>query len=198
MENNTMDYLNYKEIVRTLPKPEPYQIDNFIEMVSMDHSWYKHLSIRRDTPFVFVLNPNAGRKLLNVKRNDLNRELDCFEFDVDERNRYQERFSHWQYFTKEYTVTNMPNLHGDNRESGNFIGLRIVNDLGIAMSIPKEVIKRGTFLMSRYLHGLMYEQGDNYFDDPTLPNISWTKKHDDLINELRVHLLTLTDLIYQK
>ena len=52
----------YLDIVKQLTRPTPLQTNNFLEMVSMDHSWYKHLSPEIPSVFVFYIDPNAGRK----------------------------------------------------------------------------------------------------------------------------------------
>lgn len=52
---------SYLDIIGQLPIPTAEQTRNFAEYVAGAHSWYKHLPVYPPAPFVFYLDPNAGR-----------------------------------------------------------------------------------------------------------------------------------------
>lgn len=49
-----MNYFDYKKYVTRINRPTNEQINNFIEFVGGDHSWYKHLPENRDAEFIFI------------------------------------------------------------------------------------------------------------------------------------------------
>jgi hypothetical protein len=53
--------LQYREIVKDLPRPSKAQIENFVLAVSEDHSWYKHLPlVPPGVPWWFFVDPWSG------------------------------------------------------------------------------------------------------------------------------------------
>jgi hypothetical protein len=61
----------YLQIARQLPRPTEEQIERFAVFVSTAHSWYKHLPlVPPGVPFLFYLDPNAGRSILSTPTGD--------------------------------------------------------------------------------------------------------------------------------
>ena len=96
--------------------------------VASDHSWYKE-GFKRTTPFVFYLDPNAGRKIKKVKLNPFRKAYRFIPLPEDKEARYY-RSAHgfWNYHTAEYTVNYLPAADGLVRDSRPFIGLNIMDD----------------------------------------------------------------------
>ncbi len=128
---------SYLDIIRRYPLPTAEQTRNFAEYVAHAHSWYKHLPVYPPVPFVFYLDPNAGRATLMSKSGKLG-----FEDIVDESSRfhytwqltetYRSRLGYWNYFAPYGTYFLVP--HGraviDTRQSGQAEG-------GPAIFVPK-------------------------------------------------------------
>ena len=97
-----MDKSSYIDLVKKLPKPTSEQIDNFIEMFTSDHSWYKKLPKDRIHDFLFYINPNAGRTRQNIRKFDLSN--GCYYFDFMDINNdfnasiYQNNYGYLTYF----------------------------------------------------------------------------------------------------
>ena len=64
---------SYRAIVRSLPQPSFEQTIRFAWFVSAARSWYKHLPEKRTVPFVFFLDPNAGRNLILTRTGERER-----------------------------------------------------------------------------------------------------------------------------
>lgn len=180
-----MEYQAYKELIKTLPKPTISQIDNFIDYVARDHSWYKHLTQEREEPFVFYFDPNAGKRLISVDETSKENKDHIFHFDNNPPFVYQRNYGFWQYYATKYTVNYIPNNDGSVRDSRPYIGLNIVDENGILTKLPPYVIERSTFMMSSYLHKSVFEWVGPAFE-----------LHTELINELRDHLISISDMIY--
>jgi hypothetical protein len=58
-----MELLEYQKIIEKFSAPTIGQTEDFIDFVANDHSWYKHLPEGRLEPFIFYLDPNAGKQL---------------------------------------------------------------------------------------------------------------------------------------
>jgi hypothetical protein len=108
---------------------------------------------------------------------------------------YQTAYGTWQYYTNRYTVNFIPNSDGSIRDSRPFVGLKIINIEGEAKQIPEEVINQGKFMMSRFLHKRAFENAHDYSDEN---GISFAEKHKILINELKQHLFTFINFIYNE
>jgi hypothetical protein len=92
----------YIREVAALPTPTAQQTRNFAEFVTSAHSWYKHLRISRASPFVFFLDPNAGRSLVHLSETEVqfvdNGETDSgLHYTWQTTKSYRERFGCWNY-----------------------------------------------------------------------------------------------------
>ena len=163
----------YLDIVKALPKPTPRQTDNFIKFVSSHHSWYKHLGFENETPFVFYLDPNAGRTLKNNKssiKNPFQSHFIPLEEDKEAKS-HQLRYGCWNYY---FAIDSQP-----------FVGLNIIDDSGIKVPIPGELIQKFTIGLTGYLHYRVPDAGGIY-----------AINHHKLINEIHLHLDNVLSLIY--
>jgi hypothetical protein len=92
----------YAEVVKQLPMPTQEQIREFAEFVPGAHSWYKHLDIDPPSPFVFYLDPNAGRAMVHVSDDvvtfvDNTGESEKFHYTWQTTEAYRRRFGFWNY-----------------------------------------------------------------------------------------------------
>lgn len=147
---------NYRELIAPLPIPTTEQTENFAAYVVGAHSWYKHLPCAPPgAPFVFFLDPNAGRELVHTAtgRVEYRDRVDGqvqFHYTWMLTTEYHARFGHWQYATD----------HGT-KFAVELAGSTLVLDSGFAeiagmdgASIPvsPEVVAAGTMLMTAHVH----------------------------------------------
>ena len=154
------------------------EIEKFIQMVSDDHSWYKHLSFKREDPFVFYLETgyhDHNSAIVPHKRG---------------------AYGNLNYYTENYTGNFIPNEEGKIKDRRLIIGLSIVDHTGFIVPLPKEAVELGTFMMSRYLHGRAFKNGHTYFDADE-PKISYAQKHEEIITDLRSHLIHMVDVLFE-
>lgn len=59
-----MDADAYLKLVSRLPRPPWEQIVRFAWFVAGAHCWYKHLPVDSKVPFLFFLDPHAGKNLV--------------------------------------------------------------------------------------------------------------------------------------
>lgn len=138
----------YLNLTQNLVLPSPEQTISFIRHLSTDHSWYKYPGLNSEAEFVFYLDPNAGRSLLQPK--DKNQPL---RFIPLKDSQYRPRFGGWAYYTTGYTVNYLVKTDGTVKDSRPYIGLNIVNIEGQLVPIPEDLILAGTIPLSGYLHG---------------------------------------------
>jgi hypothetical protein len=194
MGNKNMELLEYKKIIEKFPAPTIEQTQNFIDFVANDHSWYKQLPEGRLEPFYFYLDPNAGKLLEKIEKKDfLKKEKHYWIKKEATLNAYQNQYGTWQYYTNNYTVNYIPNSDNSIRDSRPIIGLNIINIKGEAEKIPEEVIYHGKFMMSKYLHRRAFAEAHNYYDEN---GISYAENHKIIIAELKKHLCSFINFIY--
>jgi hypothetical protein len=184
-----MNYSEYKYALSNFERPSSRQTHNFINYVSNDHSWYKHLNEQRNHSFIFYLDPYVGEPVI-VSENDLNNRY------IRKRNilnKHQSSFSCWNYYTDQYTFNYIINCDGIVSDPRAVIGLNIMNEEGIIFKIPDEVVRIGEFKMSRYLHKRAFENANNYLSHD---GITYSEKHRIIIDELEIHLNHILDRIY--
>lgn len=165
---------SYDSLMEDLTIPSHRQTINFIDFVSYDHSWYKHIGLRNEKLFVFYLDPNAGRSLLLPKKGKQLFEFLPLEEDKDARNHIS-RFGYWNYYTEDYTVDFIPNTNGTMKDSRPYFGLNITDPKGKLVPIPEAAVSAGTIKLSGFLHGGFKERPE----------------HLSLIASLEVHLKKL-------
>jgi hypothetical protein len=54
---------SYLELVRALPRPDPHQIESFLEHVSEADNWLKLLPLQGGPALCVLLDPNAGARV---------------------------------------------------------------------------------------------------------------------------------------
>jgi len=98
----------YVSFVRATTKcPTVSQTGNFAQHTSCCHSWYKHLSVNRETGFIFFLDPNVCRNLKdNGEWEDL---FEPSHYYTASTHTYHTQFGCWRYdralTTHTYEVT---------------------------------------------------------------------------------------------
>jgi hypothetical protein len=107
---------SYADAVAQLSRPTDQQIDDFVEYVATAHSWYKHLPLLPPgVPFVFYLDPNAGREWIeNGWRSRFRDRLanapahERFHYTWQPTSDYVRRFGHLTYFANAGTFFLVP------------------------------------------------------------------------------------------
>lgn len=203
-----MNIYNYIDLIKKYPKPTSHQINNFIEQVSLDHSWYKHLTKERIHEFVIYLDPNAGRSLMGYREekvvdiednNKIKKKYYCkfkdIETDVKALD-YQERYGFLTYYTYE-GYTRVLNLEEDGsvRDSKPYVGLNIATDSGLTEPLPIEIVEYCTIKLSRYVSDCFSrERCDRNWDESAEICI---EKHEELIKDLKRLIKNLIYNIYR-
>jgi hypothetical protein len=101
--NRPRDSESYYEIARSLPRPTIEQTIRFAWFVAGAHSWYKHLPADRKVPFVFFLDPTAGKYLVIMQTGEramveVTDQSNHFHYTWQTTETYKRRFGHWNYF----------------------------------------------------------------------------------------------------
>ena len=190
-----MEKYSYIGLVKKLPKPTSEQIDNFIEMLTYDHSWYKKLPKDRTHDFLFYINPNAGRTGHDLKKFDPLSGVYFYDFmdkvcEILTFN-YQHKCGYLAYFVNRY-----PDIKFE-RDSQPFIELNITLDSRIIVPVPDEIINKCTIKLSKYVAECYKHYSRDFIDEEDrLENVSYAQKHEEIIKDLRLHLLFIVDYIY--
>src|SRR5687767_474043 len=92
----------YLKLVRGLPPPMLGQTVRFARHVANAHSWYKHLPVRRKVPFVFFLDPNAGKVPVHsatggVTLVENTSERNSLHYTSTTTRGYRGQFGYWNY-----------------------------------------------------------------------------------------------------
>lgn len=187
-----MNLLAYKNLIKNHAKPTEWQTTHFIEFVARDHSWYKHLPRKREVPFQFYLDPNAGKKVERITKESFFKKTVSYRFAVTP-NDHQSSYGLWQYYTERYTVKHMLDSDGFLADARPLIGLNLINEHWQYESLPDEIIERGQFMMSAFLHRPAFKNCHNYFDDN---GVSFAENHRLLMEELRKQLDDFIEFVY--
>ena len=145
----------YAELARALPAPTAEQTRAFARFVTGSHSWYKHLPRWGERPFVFYLDPNAGRRFVHRAENeagyvDIAQGEPTFHYSSRPTAEYQRRFGHWNYaqpFSPRFQVTTSQGI-----EDTAGAGLRVLSPRGDWLPVPDELVAAGP----AGLNALMY------------------------------------------
>lgn len=161
----------YFEAARALPVPGAEQTRAFAEFVTGAHSWYKHLPILPLSPFVFYLDPNAGRSMVHVSDDQVQ-----FVDNVEGQRRlhytwqttdsYRRRFGHWNYDAPCGTSLMYASDMGVVDTAGS--GLNVADvDSTCWLEIPQPLTEAGTALVSSlmYLEHWLAEMGSPRSDE---------------------------------
>jgi len=149
----------YVEIVRRLPRPSANHIAAFAEFVAGAHSWYKHLPLHPDVPFVFFVDPNAGRQVVHTRAG----ETAVLEVtDDDPRFHYTwkttkvqlEQFGHLAYDANYGTSISRPSADGAPQVARP--RPQVLSEEGDWIRVDGELLVAGTAL----LNAAVYERAD--------------------------------------
>lgn len=176
-----MELKEYKKLLQGISKPTDSQTKNFIEMVSNHHSWYKHLTNERLTPFIFFIDPNAGKTIENTVNIGFFKKETRYTFEENSGNNYQSMYGNWQYLTLKYTE----NSNRNPLDTKQLAGPIIITKEGKEVKLPEAAIKKGVFMMSKFLHKNAFEKAIDWHDEF---GVSYAERHKDLMNDLREHL----------
>ncbi|HVE77500.1 MAG TPA: hypothetical protein VNA89_01495 [Gemmatimonadaceae bacterium] len=152
----------YLAEVRRLPRPSAAQIDAFVEYVASAHSWYKHLPLLPlGEPFVFYLDPNAGREWVDTEagggyrdRTSDTPERERFHYTWQPTAEYVERFGHLDYFEAAGTSFLVPLSHGVLDTS---TAARIRASDGEWVDLPDAIRTAGAVRLTAVIHPLGQE-----------------------------------------
>lgn len=137
----------YAKVVNKLPMPTQDQTRQFAEFVTSAHSWYKHLEIAPPSPFVFFLDPNAGRTMVHVSDNEVafvdnTDESEQFHYTWQTTEAYRRRFGFWNYEAPYGRTFQYQSAEGIADTAGS--GLLIHSPEGEWLPIPDRLVRVGT------------------------------------------------------
>jgi len=141
----------YAAIARELVEPSPKQTIEFATFVSEAHSWYKHLPAYPSVPFVFYLDPNAGRNMAHSEGGqisfvDVSADSKEFHYTWQPTAVYRRRFGFWNY-QADYG-TSFRYVDGDQTVDTAGAGLRILDTDTTWLEIPTSLCDAGTVLVN--------------------------------------------------
>ncbi len=146
---------SYISSVAALPKPRCEQTFHFAWFVAHAHSWYKHLPQWRKVPFVFFLDPNAGKSLVYTATGEealieITPASRPFHYTWQTTNDYCRRFGHWNYFAP-YGNTFQYQDEGGIVNTAR-TGAMILNDEGDWVAVPEDYGAQGIAQVSALVH----------------------------------------------
>jgi hypothetical protein len=152
---NDMDADVYLRLIRTLPRPTWEQTVRFAWFVAGAHSWYKHLPVDKEVPFLFFLDPHAGKNLVMTRTGEramveITDESTRFHYTWQTTETYRRRFGHWNYTASYGTSFYFAGEGGMVSTQGS--GAQVLAEDGEWLSIPQSVCERGTARINAFVH----------------------------------------------
>ena len=152
MTVGTSDYVG---VARQLPRPTLAQTERFARFVSCAHSWYKHLPIQPQVPFVFYLDPGAGMNRVHTRAGEtalveITDESTRFHYTWQKTQDYRRRFGHWNYHAGYGTSFLFAGEGGVVSTAG--AGLVVLTDSGEWAGVPPGLAASSTALVSALVH----------------------------------------------
>lgn len=149
----------YLEEVRGLPRPSDGQIASFADYLGTAHSWYKHLPfLAPGVPFIFYLDPNAGRDKIMTDAGLMYRERtqdmpegERFHYTWQPTADYLKRFGHLEYYANAGTSFLVGRSDGVLTTE---TVLEIQGRDGRSIPVPQPVHDAGTAFLTSVMHPL--------------------------------------------
>jgi hypothetical protein len=154
-QNWPRDVETYFKVARTLARPTIEQTVRFAWFVAGAHSWYKHLPADQRVPFVFFLDPNAGKNLVITQTGEramieVTDQSDRFHYTWQTTETYRRRFGHWNYFAP-YGGSFMFRSDGGTVTTKRS-GPNILDMHGNWVRIPPAILAVGTAEINAFVH----------------------------------------------
>jgi len=145
----------YLEIVRGLPRPTDGQTALFASYVADAHSWYKHLAVDIQAPFLFFLDPHAGKYLARdamgyavlLPIEDVTHHL---HYTAQKTTDYRRRFGCWNYNAAH--GTSLAYRAGDHLVDTRGPGPRIADEDGCWVPVPPDLLELGLAEVNALIH----------------------------------------------
>lgn len=157
----------YADLAAILAVPSAEQTREFAVFVSGAHSWYKHLSLWQKSPFIFYLDPNAGRAMIregdgedDVRFVDHVDESSKFHYTWQLTADYRRRFGFWNYEAPYGRSFQYGSPEGTVDTAGS--GLRVLSSRAGWVDVPRSLADAGTALVS----GLIWSDSMSSDDFP--------------------------------
>lgn len=147
--------LTYRDVARQLPVPTAEQALAFARYVAGAHSWYKHLSALKASPFKCFLDANAGRALVRTSSGlatyaDITDESESFHYNWQTTVAWRTRFGLWNYRRPAGTSFRLPSPTGI-WELGK-VELQILGPDGERFPVDAELVEAGTAGLTALVH----------------------------------------------
>lgn len=151
----------YLQAIQRLSRPTDEQIDRFARHVATMHSWYKHLPIRGKVPFLFFIDPDAGKCLLKTNGGEatfvevgVERESCPVHYSTRTTQDYRRNFGYWRcLIPNDWSCLFAAENDGvDTRGAG----LSILADTGDWEPVPADLWARGIALVNSLIHPQPY------------------------------------------
>jgi len=149
---------SYVDLAAALAVPTAEQTREFAVFVTAAHSWYKHLSPWEMSPFVFYLDPNAGRAMIREGEDDVRfidhvDESSKFHYTWQLTSEYRRRFGFWNYEAPYGASFLYHSAEGPVDTAGT--GLRVLFPPSEWLEVPRSLADAGTARVS----ALMWSDG---------------------------------------
>lgn len=163
-----MDADDYIRLIRRLPRPTWEQTVRFAWFVAGAHSWYKHLPVEREVPFLFFLDPHAGKNLVMTRTGEramveITDQSTRFHYTWQTTETYRRRFGHWNYSASYGTSFYFAGDGGTVSTEG--MGARVLDENGEWLSVPPSLCEAGTAHVNAFVHPhpwpRLLQQGDS-------------------------------------
>jgi hypothetical protein len=151
-----LSLVEYRDLVAGYDRPTEDQCMDFVEHVAGAHSWYKHLPpVPPGVPFLFFLDPNAGRAETwdpsgRVSFVDREEGFDRFHYSWMTTAKYRERFGCLHYTARAGTQVGVGSSDGlvVTRSPGAIIW----SESGNPFMLPAEIVEAGSVGLTAMLH----------------------------------------------
>ena len=162
----------YFTLVAGLPLPAPFQTEQFVAHVADAHSWYKGALFPPGMPFLFYLDPNAGRDVeparsgqwVAVDRTDERRGL---HYSWTTTSGYHARFGCWQYAVGKRRLDPASNCWHYLPPLG-----RVLDQAGRWVALPGPAVRAGLCYVTGFVHDWFCER-----TEPSPENRAWWERN---------------------
>ncbi len=146
----------YRAIVGGGDRPTDTQCRAFVDHVCKAHSWYKHLPpVPPGVPFVFFLDPNAGRERVGeasgaVTYRDVVPKDDSYHYSMLPTREYWASFGHLVYATS--SGTRVLEVRDGRTHSWDARVSLIYDEDGVPWRLPRDVLEAGVVRLTAMIH----------------------------------------------
>ncbi len=150
-----LDLTEYRDLLRSVPRPTDEQAEAFARFVSEAHSWYKHLPLLPPgTPFRFFVDPYAGfhQEIVKGQAVLVPSATHGFHYSSLPTRQYQTRFGHLAYACRAGWSVSLVFDDGSALKGPDTSGAGVFTPDGQFGGLPPEVVEAGTEYLTGVIH----------------------------------------------